>query len=424
MIQGFALILLVFFNSSFVYAQGPIESPRPTNTLLIRFKRNISVDEANKKLAPTNMGVSYKSYLVPGLFIVKPRVQNFNAQAARRALRGVTEIAYAEEDRPYRKNFAPMTPLFGAYKTKSIPNFTSLPHDEMVNKQWALLSPNGINPFEAWKYTVGHRKIIVAVLDTGIDRGHPELNDRVLPGYDFIDRSFQVTDKHGHGTHVAGIIGAKWDNQGIAGINREVSLLPIRVVPNDADETDENVILGLEYAVARGARVANCSFGKQSASHAVGEVISATGKFGLLVVVAAGNGGEDGRSDNINELPSFPASFRADNMITVAASDINGRMTSFSNYGLGRVDIAAPGSDILSTITKGEYDSWGGTSMAAPQVAGIAAIMLAANPRLNPYQVKQILMSTVRRSPVWIPLVTSGGQVDMSAAVKAAISIQ
>ena len=289
-----------------------------------------------------------------------------------------------------------------------------VPQDPSFSLQWALNTPKGINISDAWKITKGSKDILVAVIDTGADLEHEDLKGQFVAGYDFIDKTDVIKDGHGHGTHVSGVIGALHNTIGIAGINAEVSIMPLRAVPSDGDETDDNVAAAFEYAANHGVRVANCSFGKEASSQAVGDTIEAAGQKGLLAVVAAGNDGQDN-----NKASAFPANFRTSNMIVVAASGRNGNLASFSNYGLGKVDIAAPGVSILSTIPGNQYASWAGTSMATPQVVGVAALVLSAKPSLSVAELKQALLSTARVEPALQTKIVTGGIVDATAAVKA-----
>jgi subtilisin family serine protease len=323
-------------------------------------------------------------------------------------------VVYAENNFRIHRKLAPIGKVFSGDELRSL-NVFSLPNDPMLSRQWAMTTSTGVRAIEAWTQTQGSLQIKVAVIDTGVEQV-ADLAGRVLAGYDFIDNSPNVRDSHGHGTHVAGIIGALSNNGvGVAGINPSVSILPIRAVPNDSDESDADVIAAFEFAVQNGARVANCSFGKAESSQAVGDSIEAAGKAGLLVVVAAGNDGVDNNSQAI-----FPANFRTSNMIVVAASTTSGALSFFSNYGLGMVDVAAPGSNIMSTVTGNQYASFSGTSMASPQVAGVAALTLSANPALTVDQLKAILLQTATKDPLLANKVSTGARIDALLAVNAA----
>lgn len=226
--------------------------------------------------------------------------------------------------------------------------------------------------------------------------------------YDITDRAYgngdprNRTASESHGTHVAGIIAAERNNgKGINGVARNVQLMAIRVVPN-GDEYDKDVALGIRYAVDNGAKIINCSFGKDFSPRAgwVYEAIQYAASKDVLIVHAAGNDGAD--LDN-PENPNFPNDHKfqntefANNVITVGALNSNYGSTlvaPFSNYGQRNVDLFAPGTDIYSTMPNNTYEFQGGTSMAAPAVSGVAALVRSQYPQLSAVQVKQILMQS------------------------------
>ncbi len=394
------VLLLLFTSLVSITGRADSVTPLAAQDYFVRFQANTSAEEQAAVLKNAGLKLEWKSSLVEGLV----RVSTLSKAAPAKML-SAPSIAYMEPNYRIHRTLDPV----------SVPADAKAPTDEYVSRQWALTSPNGVNPKGAWEITEGSRAVKVAILDTGVEATHPDLRDRLLKGFDFIDRTDVVKDGHGHGTHVSGIIGAAWNNGGIAGINGLVSLIPVRVVPNNGDETDANLVEAFEFAVAQGARIANCSFGKDKSGQAVKDVIEASGKKGLLVVVASGNDGDD----NDKEF-HYPASFRTSNMIVVASSTSAGRMSSFSNYGITTVDVGAPGSGIFSSVKGGKYQSMDGTSMATPQVVGVAALVLAANPSLTMAQMKQILLTSVSKRPEWTKRVTSGGIIDATAAVKAA----
>lgn len=410
-----SLCFLALISST---ASADVIIPKAPTDFFIRFKRGVSPSEANRFVQSNQMRIVWTSRLVPGLVRAVPTSRSLLQN--RKSLTQVSNdarVQYFEGNtRNYRRIQRAPAPVQN-FRNLVGPRVTGNdPTDPKYPAQWALVGEQGIHPRDAWMKTTGDSRIRVAIMDTGIDAKHPELQDRVLPGYDFINKSAQVGDSHGHGTHVSGVIGARWDNKiGIAGINREVSLIPIRVVPDNGDETDSNLIEGFEFAVAQGARVANCSFGKAVSSQAVGDVIEAAGQKGLLVVVAAGNDGQ-----NNNSHAAFPANFRTSNMVVVAASTSSGNRANFSNFGLTKVDVAAPGAAVLSTITGGGYASWDGTSMATPQVVGVAALVLSVNPSLSPQQVREILIHSVDEKPAFKGKIDSGGVINAAKAVEAA----
>jgi len=203
-----------------------------------------------------------------------------------------------------------------------------------------------------------------------------------------------------HGTHVAGIIAAERNNgKGANGVANNVKIMSIRAVPN-GDEYDKDIALAIRYAVDNGAKVINGSFGKYYSPHSdwVREAIAYAGKNDVLVVKAAGNEGEDldkkavYPNDQVNNGPEVSETF-----ITVGALEPSygtNMVANFSNYGKINADVFAPGAKIYSTTPESEYDTKGGTSMAAPAVAGVAALIRSYYPKLSAAQVKKILMDS------------------------------
>ena len=212
--------------------------------------------------------------------------------------------------------------------------------------------------------------LVVAVLDTGVDANHPDLAGRVLPGWDSMNPEGDGrTDPNGHGTHVAGILGAARGNgEGISGVAPGVQILPVRVLDETGNGDDDELALGIIWAVDNGADILNLSIGGAIPSTLLEGAIDHALANGVLVVVAAGNDGATG-----NE-PSYPAAYRQ--VLAVGSTDSSDRRSIFSNTG-GYLDVAAPGSWIVSTWPGGRYQTSSGTSMAAPFVAGAAALLQA-----------------------------------------------
>ncbi len=274
-----------------------------------------------------------------------------------------------------------------------------------------------IGAADAWAVSKGKGQV-VAVLDTGIDITHPDLADSIwrntdevcangkdddgngyvddCRGYDFANNDASVFDagsENAHGTHVAGIIAAQSDNGvGVAGIAPEVEIMPIKIGNSGAFRMSD-VVRGIEYALANGATIINTAFGTPEGTNiegvtALDTAIKHAQAAEVLVVVAAGNAGRD-----IDRSPTFPASFPEDNVIAVGASTNTGDPSEFSNFGAASVDLSAPGTDIVSTLPGGEYGGMSGTSMAAPMVAGSAALILATMPSLAPAEVKALMIA-------------------------------
>ncbi len=322
-------------------------------------------------------------------------------------------------------------------------------NDPGLRKLWAFKasSNNGMGVLPAYENydSSNSERIIVAVVDTGVDYNHEDLKDIMwinegeIPGNGIDDdengyiddihgintlvrdaqgkATMDMMDGHSHGSHVSGTIGATQNNGiGIAGVASNVRIMGIRTVPNSSDETDVDVAEAFIYAAKNGARIINCSFGKahNEGGMLVKETIDYIGsEYGVLVVAAAGNSSRD-----IDRRLTYPASFTSETLLVVASTSKRGGMSYFSNYGKVNVDVAAPGSGIYSTTPGNRYGNMSGTSMASPNTAGVAAEILSRNPALTPVELKEVIMRTVSKGRRYSAKVVSGGLVDLSAAVK------
>ena len=256
------------------------------------------------------------------------------------------------------------------YRLQAIPNDTDMPH------LWGLINTgqtvNGLagtadadmDADLAWDLETGHAGVVVAVVDSGIDAAHPDLAANVwtnpheiengldddgngyiddIMGWDFVENDNRPVDSHGHGTHVAGIIGAVGDNDtGVAGVNWQVSIMPLRFITAAEYGTTADAIEAIEYADANGADIINLSWGGPSYSQALKDAIDAAD---ALVVCAAGN---DGRE--LDTSPVYPASYDSANILSVSASDADDHPAAFTNFSDGLADVAAPGTNIFSTV--------------------------------------------------------------------------
>jgi subtilisin family serine protease len=279
-----------------------------------------------------------------------------------------------------------------AYEARLDPNDPSY----LAGQQWGLAQ---VGAPQAWSMSTGHAAT-VAVIDTGIDLTHPDLVGSLwvnvgevagngldddnngcvddVHGCDFADGDGSPADGHGHGTHVAGIIGAETDNGiGVAGMGWGVSVMPVRVLDDEGSGGVWSVSEGILYAANNGARVINLSLGGYSGAPSLQSAISYAQSKGALVIAAAGN-------DNLS-MPFYPAVY--DGVVGVAATDGADQKAGFSNYG-SYVDIAAPGVDIYSTwLQPAAYREMSGTSMAAPMVSGLAALVWTRFPSATASQV-------------------------------------
>ncbi|QKS73355.1 S8 family peptidase [Paenalkalicoccus suaedae] len=233
--------------------------------------------------------------------------------------------------------------------------------------------------------------IRVAVLDTGIDRSHPDLQANVRGGYSvFTDVANRdpYFDGDGHGTHVAGTVAAARNGVGVIGVAPNASLYAVKVLNNNGSGSLAGIAQGIEWSVNNNMNVINMSLGSSQGSSILQAYTDLAYQRGILVVAAAGNSGNAaGNTDTVN----FPA--RYSSAMAVAATDQNNRRGSFSSTG-PTVEISAPGVGVLSTLPGNRYGSLNGTSMAAPHVAGVAAQVWQAKPNLSNVQLRQLLNST------------------------------
>ena len=237
-----------------------------------------------------------------------------------------------------------------------------LPSDSNWASQYG---PAKIQAPQAWELTTGGSTIIVAIIDTGVDLNHPDLAGKIVAGYDFVNNDSIAQDDQGHGSHVAGIAAAVSNNgTGIAGISWGARIMPVKVLDSSGSGWTSDIAAGITWAADNGAKVINLSLGGPTGSTTMESAVDYATSQGVLVVAAAGNSGDSS--------PQFPASYA--NVLAVAATDSSNTRASFSSYG-SFVDIAAPGVSIYSTIFDNGYSSMSGTSMAAPHVAGAAALL-------------------------------------------------
>ena len=314
------------------------------------------------------------------------------------------------------------------------PNYvfrTSLvPDDPGFVDTWGL---RAISAPAAWDVTTGSTSVTVGVVDTGVAATHPDLapniwtnpgetangldddgNGRVddLHGWDFASGDANPGDDNGHGTHVAGTIGARGnDGYGVPGVAWNVSLMPLKAA-NAAGLLETAWIAdALTYACAKGARIVNGSFGG-----AGGATVRAAidGCPTTLFVFAAGNNGT-----NNDVSPKYPCAYDAPNILCVAATDDVDDLADFSNYGYDSVDLAAPGVDILSTVPGNVWMMFQGTSMASPHVAGAAALVASHRPSLSPVELKNAILNGLDPVPGLRGYVGYAGRLNANAALTA-----
>src|SRR6267378_5568493 len=301
------------------------------------------------------------------------------------------------------------------------------PNDPRFKELWGLTA---IDAGGAWASTVGDRRITVAVVDDGVALTHPDLAPNLwinpseiaangrdddgdgyiddVNGYDFVGKRGDPSparsgEERWHGSHVAGTIGGAGDNRiGISGVNWKVALMALRAIGPRGGRSDD-LARAIDYAVDHGARVVNASWGGGGQSQAIARAVARAKERGVLFVAAAGNEGAS--------RPSFPASLASDNLLSVGALTPAGKLAPFSNRG---ALVAAPGVGILSTTAPGQYERYDGTSMAAPHVAGLAALLWAARPEAALEDIRRAIMSSAASVPG-----VKNGRIDAARAMAA-----
>jgi subtilisin family serine protease len=277
----------------------------------------------------------------------------------------------------------------------NIPAALSVVSDPYLPDLWGMAK---IDAPEAWTLDQGDERVIVAIIDTGVQIGHPDLDNNIwinqieangqtgvdddgngfvddVNGWDFYydDESVYDGTVDNHGTHVAGTIAAEPNSIGVVGVAPNSTIMPLKFLGPDGGSTSD-AILAIEYAGAHGAKIINASWGGGSKSHTLKQTID---NFDGIFVAAAGN---DGWNNDI--YPHWPSSYTSDNLVSVASFDPNNKKSGFSNYGVESVDLFAPGNKIWSTYPNG-YAQMRGTSMATPHVSGVLALMISHEMHVN-----------------------------------------
>ena len=345
-VLGLIIFLLASNNGAFAESHLNVKQKREnydSNRLIIQYKD----DTSRKKLK---------------LFDVNKR-NKLSTQVESIELSKATDIKQVINDLKQRKDILHVEEN-KTYKLHSLPN------DEFYSYQWGL---EAIQAPKVWDEQVTHDKgeITVAVIDSGIDKNHEELVGKVLPGYNFVQDNTDVTDVSGHGTAVAGVIAANYNNEkGISGVvgDLNVKILPLRTSDTYGISYLENIIRAIDYAMSEEVDVINLSLGTQEYSAILNDVIQQAVDQGIVVVASAGNSGE--------KEYMYPASYSQ--VISVGSISKNGKVSSFSTYN-NKVDVVASGESIISTLPYQNYGIFDGTSFSAPLVSGMAATIKAVN---------------------------------------------
>jgi predicted outer membrane repeat protein len=399
--------------------------------ILVRFKPNATASagtDLRRVFPQATVLRTFRS--VEGLTVVEvPQGQTADALDAFNA---AVDVLYAEPD----------------YQVQTF----GLPNDPFLAELWGLHNTGqivradpgtpgaDIRAAEAWQLWTGDMDFRIAVIDTGINYNHPDLqanmwvNPGEIPdngidddengyiddvhGYNFFNESGDPMDVNSHGTHIAGTIcGAGNDGMGIVGLNWACNLVAVRFADEGGGGFISDAIQGIQYAIDNNIRVSNNSWGCYNCfSQALYDVIDASQSIGHIFVAASGNG-IFGLGVDIDEIPAYPAGFDLPNVISVAATTNDDAKAKFSNFGINSVDIGAPGETIFSTVLSDGYDYFNGTSMAAPHVTGVVGLMLSRQPGLTINEVRTRLFLTARPVESLHGITATGGVVNAVAAI-------
>jgi len=344
---------------------GPVHSPIVPGEVLVKFAPGASPARAAGILAEVGAA---RAGEIETLDVARWRVPTGQERAVSAALTKVAGVVYAEPNVTLRAHLVPDDPYYGSYQW---------PHPL-------------INSPLAWDITTGSSAVTVAVVDTGVDIDHPELQAILTAGYDYVNDDGSPDDDHGHGTHVAGIVAAIGNNhQGIAGMGWQTRIMPLKVLDHLGYGDTADTSTAIVDAVNNGADIVNVSLGGVEGTQTLYNAVKYAHNHGVLVVASAGNCGGTNYSLNgctYQDQPVYPAAYDTE-VFAVAATTSADSQALFSNRG-DYIDIAAPGQFIYSTVRNNSYASVSGTSQAAPHVAGLAALLLAEGPTLTPAELQ------------------------------------
>jgi len=414
--------------------------------VLVKFRPNVSLADIKKVIGKNNDRIEDEIEAVKGLYSIDD-LDNADAKAVAEQYAAMKDlVVFAEPNYKIElddpaQNYSTKDLYLRAKTSDDI-----LPNDPMFAEQWALnnIGQNGgkenadVRAILAWAKNKGSKEIVVAVLDSGVDYTHPDLVSNMwfrpdnvpqykddelgifndLRGYDGTNNQTDPMDDNGHGTHCAGIIGAEGNNdQGIAGINWNVQIMPLKFLGRGGFGTTKDAIEAINYAIDRkrngvNVRIISASWGSTAYSKALEDTIRAAGEEGILFVAAAGNNGTSN-----DKSPHYPSNYDLPNVISVAALDRNDQLASFSNFGIKTVHVAAPGKEILSTWLNEDYREASGTSMATPYVSGVAALILAAEPNLSVEKLRERVLKSVDKLDSLNGKIESGGRINAAKAL-------
>jgi len=433
----FLVLIIAFFNTARAqeYVRGE---------LIVKFK-NDSAKDINNLIRGFNGKLERKVQLLHGdLFLIK-----FDQKSDIKQVAGLLSqdpaVEYAEPNYTLKIDEPVDQRLINDVILGDEMDLRYFPSDPKFNVLWGLHNtgkndPTGlvgvagadINALKAWDLTTGNRSIKIAVIDTGIDYNHPDLINNIwvntaekngkpgvdddqngfvddIHGYDFANKDGDPKDGHGHGTHCSGTIGAVHNNnQGVAGVMDQVELVGLKFLTDTGSGTTLDAVEAINYATRLNVDVMSNSWGGGPFSQALFDVIKVASDAGIIFVAAAGNA-----SSNNDDVNQYPANYDIENVIAVASHTVADSLSSFSCYGKNSVEVAAPGSNIYSTVTNGGYAVYSGTSMATPHVAGALGLMVSHTGRLPHSEMRERVLLTSNYVASYKNKTATGGRLDV-----------
>ncbi len=396
-----------------VYNNINYQNSYATDRIIVALKTNFDY-----QFVMESEGLTFKNTLSPedstydvGLYIIENQTAEGVVDTIE-SLKDNPAVAYAEPD-------------YILTATDTIPN------DPSYSKLYGLTK---ISAPAAWDIYTGSKNVVVGVIDSGIEYTHTDLASNIwvnpgeianngidddgngyiddVHGWNFVDNNNDPLDDNGHGTHVAGTIGAVGNNGvGVVGVTWNTQIAALKFIDSEGGGYTSDAILAINYASEMGFDITNNSWGNRSYSQSLKDAIDS---YDGIFTAAAGNYGTNNDSTGL-----YPASYTSSNIIAVAATNSSDSKASYSNYGKTSVDLGAPGDEIYSTYLRNSYETASGTSMAAPYVSGAAALIKSYKPSLTTAQVKSLILSNVDAVTSLKSRTVTGGRLNVSKCLDA-----